>query len=91
MYNEYYDIPDSIEELFNNGDSNYSITDPNQSGDNIFGLNLFLDHLNIDEDNMELNEETRVILLYNGKRLTIDCYGLGDFHLHGYEVKIIEE
>lgn len=87
--NEYYEIPKSIKELFDNGNCSYSITDPELSMDNIDALQIFLEMLDITEDLIELDNGTQVILNNGSKRLQIDCGGLGDFYLHGYDVTVL--
>jgi hypothetical protein len=85
----YYDIPDNIDELFSNGDASYSITDPDSPGDNIYGMKLFLDILEVPDEYIKLDDGTQVFLSNGTVHLQIDSGGLGDFHLHGYEVKVL--
>lgn len=85
-----YNIPESVEELFSNGNHSYSITDPEQSGDNIFSMNLFLDYVGVPSEMIELDDGTQVTLFDGDRRIVIDAGGLGDFHLHGYDVTIID-
>lgn len=87
---EFYNIPCTVKELFDNGEAQYSITDPDQSGDNIFAMELFVDCVDIPDEMIEEDEGTQVILFNGEKRLVIDSGGLGDFHLHGYNVSVIE-
>jgi hypothetical protein len=85
-----YDIPESTEELFDNGERSYSITDPAQSGDNIFAMTLFLDCVGVPTEMVERDDGTQVTLYDGKRRIIIDSGGLGDFHLHGYDVTVLE-
>lgn len=89
--NGMYEIPGSVEELFNNGEQSYSITDPNQSGDNIFAMNLFLECVGVPAEMVECDYGTQVTLFNGEQRIVIDSGGLGDFHLHGYDVTVMDE
>jgi hypothetical protein len=84
-----YNIPDSVRQLFENGACSYSIRDHGQAGDNIFAMNLFLDCVGVPENMIECHDGTQVTLFDGQTRLVIDSGGLGDFHLHGYEVSVI--
>lgn len=86
-----YDIPESVDELFENGESSYSITDPEQSGDNIFAMNLFLECVGVPSEMVECDDGTQVTLFDGKRRIVIDSGGLGDFHLHGYDVTVVDE
>ena len=85
-----YDIPESIEELFANGEQSYTITDPEQSGDNIFGMALFLECLDVPEEMIEVDDGTQVTLFNGKKRIVINSGGIGDFHLHGFDVAVLD-
>jgi len=84
-----YNIPGSVEELFANGESNYSITDPDEPGDNIFAMGLFLECVGVPGEMVELDDGTQVTLFDGKTRLVIDSGGLGDFHLHGFDVTVV--
>lgn len=86
----YYDIPENAAELFANGERSYSICDHDQSGDNIFAMNLFLECVGVPSKMVECDDGTQVTLFDGETRIVIDSGGLGDFHLHGYDVTIIE-
>ena len=86
-----YDIPASTAELFENAPCQYSITDPEQSGDNIFALRLFLECVGVSSEMIECDDGTQVTLFNGEKRIAIDSGGLGDFHLHGYDVTVLDE
>lgn len=85
-----YNIPGSVAELFSNGEASYSITDPEQSGDNIFAMNLFLECVGVPPEMVECDDGTQVTLFDGCRRIAIDSEGLGDFHLHGYGVTVLE-
>ena len=85
-----YEIPESVEELFNNGERSYSITDPEQSGDNIFSIILFLGCIGVPAEMVECDDGTQVTLFDGNRRIVIDSGGLGDFHLHGYGVTVLD-
>jgi len=87
---DYYDIPESVKELFANGESSYSITDPYQSGDNIFAMNLFLECVGVPDEMIVIDDGTQVTLKNGDKRIVIDSGGLGDFHLHGFDVTVLD-
>lgn len=86
-----YDIPESVDELFANGEENYSITDPEQSGDNVFAMRLFLECVGVPDDMVESDYGTQVTLFNGKRRLVVDSGGLGDFHLHGFQVTELSE
>lgn len=85
-----YDIPESVEELFAAGEATYRISDPEKPGDNIFGLNLFLECLEIPNEMIEEWEGTRLVIFDGEARLQIDSGGFGDFHLHQFDVSLLE-
>jgi len=85
-----YNIPSDTKELFENGESQYNITDRDQSGDNIFAMTLFLESVGVPDNMIEVDDGTQVVLFDGEKRIVIDSGGLGDFHLHGYDVSIPE-
>ena len=85
-----YDIPETVEELFSNGEAAYSITDPEQPGDNIFAMRLFLDLVGVPDGFIEIDDGTQVTVFDGETRLVIDSGGLGDFHLHGFTTTVVE-
>ena len=85
-----YDVPDDVTELFANGESQYSICDREQSGDNIFAMGLFVEIVDIPDEMIIEDEGTQIIISDGNKTLCIDSGGLGDFHLHGYDVTVVE-
>jgi len=90
-----YELPDSIDELFANQETEYRIIDYNQSMemDNIESMAFLLDHLDIKDENLELNDGTQVILYHSDykEKLVIDSGGLGDFFSHKFEVSLYKE
>ena len=85
-----YDIPENTGELFANGERSYHIKDHDQAGDNIFAMRLFLECVGVPSEMVECDDGTHVTLFDGKIRLVIDSRGLGDFHLHGYDVTILE-
>ena len=83
-------IPESVEELFDNGDAHYFIKDPDRPGDNIYGMQLFIAEVGIPSDMIELDDGTQIFVSNGKKTLQIDSGGLGDFHLHGFDVTTVK-
>lgn len=81
-----WNIPESPEALFEAGEARYWIKDRDCVGDNIYAMNLFLDAVGVPAEMVEEDSGTQVILFDGAKRLVIDSGGLGDFHLHGFDV-----
>lgn len=86
-----YNIPGDAKEFFANGEEQYSIIDHEQSGDNIFAMQLFLECVDIPDEMIEEDDGTQVVLSNGTKRLVIDSYGLGNFDRHGYDVTVAED
>ncbi len=85
-----WNIPHDAEELFFNGEQQYSIRDLDYSGDNIYAMNLFMDFVNVPDEMVEYQIGTQVVVCDGKIRLVIDSGGLGDFHLHVYNVTLHE-
>jgi len=85
-----YDIPDNVNSLFANGEHSYHIFDSKQSGDNIFAMQLFVECVGIPNKMIEIDDGTQITVFNGEKRIVIDSGGLGDFHLHGYDVTVKE-
>lgn len=84
----HWNIPDNVEELFANLEARYSLTDPEYPGDNNYGMFLFIQNV---EGLMECITEdygTQILVKRGNITLQIDCGGLGDFHLHGFDVTV---
>lgn len=52
-------------------------------------MQLFLELVEVPEEMIECDDGTQVTLFDGTTRLVIDSGGLGDFHLHGYDVTVI--
>ncbi len=87
----HWNIPANVSELFAAGEAYYSITDPDFPGDNNYGMSLFIDCVEGIESYITDHFGTQILLYKDGVNLQIDSGGLGDFHLHGFDVTIVEE
>ena len=85
-----YDIPENTAELFANGERSYHIKDRDEAGCNIFAMNLFLECVGVPSEMIQCHDGTQVTLFDGKTRLVIYSGGLGDSHLHGYDVTILE-
>jgi hypothetical protein len=89
-----YNIPTTVEELFENKGISYSIIDYTiDEMDNIVSLAYFLESIaGLTDEMVEEDNGTQVILKHpNYKyKLCIDSGGLGDFFSHGYDVSVLE-
>jgi hypothetical protein len=89
-----YNIPKTVEELFENKEMSYSIIDYTiDEMDNIESMVYFLDSITgLTDEMIEEDNGTQVILKHpNYKyKLCIDSGGLGDFFSHGYDVSVLE-
>ena len=85
-----YKIPESIEDLFEQGENSYSIIDysPEMEMDNNESMAFFLEQIGVQKENIILDNGTQVILKCNGYKeiYCIDSGGLGDFFSHGFDV-----
>ena len=90
-----YQLPDSIGELFKQGENVYSFTDYSEDMgmNNNESMEFFLYHIEAKESNIVSNEGTQVILSHPDyeEKYTIDSGGLGDFFSHGFDVTLYEE
>lgn len=86
-------IPESITEMFKNGECQYHIKDYDYSGDNIYAMNLFIEAIEGASACVTVDDGTYVELKHPDFDYTLYVHsgGLGDFHLHGYDVGILEE
>ncbi len=82
----YYDMPDTIDELFANVPAVHTITDTQDEYDNVQSMLLFLDAMDVPEELIELNNGTHVILNRDGRRIEIHAGGLGDCRNHRFDV-----
>ena len=84
-----YEIPNSVKELFENGEHCYRIIDYTiRDMDNIESMQYFLELIGATEDNIEIDDGTQIIMTHPdfNHRLVIDSSGDGDFYSHLYEV-----
>jgi len=89
-----YEIPDSISNLFLQGENSYRIIDYDINDmDNIESMDYFLDCLEVEACHIVADEGTQVILEHPNFnfQLVIDSGGLGDFFSHGFDVSILKE
>ena len=89
MIEHNYNIPDNIDDLFEEGESTYSIIDYDApSMDNNQSMDYFIEHLDISPENILEDEGTMIIVCHKdyGYNLRIDAGGLGDFYSHKFEV-----
>jgi len=87
-----YEIPNSIQEIFENGETSYRIIDYTiESMDNNKSMEYFLEYSNILPDYIEDNYGTQVILKHPDYQynIVIDSGGLGDFYSHIYVASVI--
>ena len=88
-----YEIPDSVKEMFEQGENSYRIIDYliNEM-DNIQSMEYFLECIGATSDNVEVDEGTQVVIIHPdfNHKLVIDSGGLGDFYSHGYDVTLLE-
>ena len=86
-----YEIPNSVKEMFEQGENSYRIIDYSiQEMDNIQSMQYFLEHIGATSDNIEVDDGTQVVIIHPdfGHKLVIDSGGLGDFYSHGYDVTL---
>ena len=89
-----YNVPESIDELFDNGERSYSIIDYTiPPMDNIQSMEFFLDQVGIEDKDIVEANGTQVYLKHEKYtyQMCIDAGGLGDFYSHGYDVSIYKE
>jgi hypothetical protein len=89
-----YEIPNSVKEMFEQGENSYRIIDYSiQEMDNIQSMQHFLDCTGATTDNIETYDGTQVVVIHPDfdHKLVIDSGGLGDFYSHGYDVTLYSE
>ncbi len=89
-----YEIPNSVKEMFEQGENSYRIIDYSIRGmDNIQSMQHFLDCIGATTDNIETDYGTQVVIIHPDfdHKLVIDSGGLGDFYSHGYDVTLYSE
>ena len=89
-----YELPDTIKELFEQGENQYRIIDyaPEMEMDNEQSMEYFLDHIGATGDNVKYNDGTQVTLIHEdyGMMYVVDAGGLGDFFSHRFDVSLYE-
>ena len=88
-----YEIPDSITDLFEQGENSYRVIDYETPGmDNIESLGYFLDQVGVSNKDIYESESTQVVLTHPDFdfMLVVDSGGLGDFYSHRYDVSLYE-
>jgi hypothetical protein len=90
MYQEIYEIPDSVKDLFAQGESSYRIINynPGMEMDNIQSMKHFLVCIGASSENIECDDGTQVTLKHPDypNWMVIDAGGLGDFFSHSFMV-----
>lgn len=83
-----YEIPESVTQLFSNGESDYKIIDYNAEMDNTQALRHFLDCIGATDYHIEQDNGTEVILRCEDypQLMAVSSTGLGDFFSHAFEV-----
>jgi len=94
MPTQIYEIPDSVKELFTQGENSYRIIDYDEPEmNNNQSMQYFLDCIGATSDNIETDDGTQVIVTHPDfdYKLVIDSGGLGDFYSHGFDVSAYDE
>lgn len=89
-----YEIPESVKDLFEKGETSYRIIDYTiQDMNNIESMTYFLECIGATVDNIETDDGTQVVLkhLDYKEKYVIDSGGLGDFYSHGYNVSLYNQ
>lgn len=94
MHYQNYEVPGSVKELFENGETSYRIInyDPSMEMDNIQSMQHFCETVGISEDYIETDDGTQIVIKHPDfeNKLVIDSGGLGDFFSHGFDVSNYE-
>lgn len=88
-----YEIPNSLKDLFEQGENTYRIIDYSiQEMDNIESMSHFLECIGSSDDYIETNDGTQVVMIHPDfdHKLVINSGGLGDFYSHGFNVTNFE-
>ena len=89
-----YEIPNSVKEMFEQGENSYRIIDYSINGmDNNQSMQYFLDCIGATIDNIKTDDGTQVVIIHPDfdHKLVIDSGGLGDFYSHGYDITIYSD
>ncbi len=88
-----YEIPNSVKEMFEQGENSYRIIDYSiNEMDNNQSMQHFLDCICATSENIDTDDGTQVVVKHQDfeHKLVIDSGGLGDFYSHGYDVTLLE-
>lgn len=87
-----YETPQTVKELFEQGENNYRIINYDYEMDNIQSMTHFIECIGATDYNIETDDGTQMILIHPNFdfKLQIDSGGLGDFYSHGFEVTKID-
>lgn len=95
-----YEIPDNVDQLFddvfsNNGNCSYRIIDYTDGldMDNVQSMDYFLDIIGVSRDDIIEDFGTLVILKHENynKEVEIRSGGLGDFFSHSFDADVVED
>lgn len=88
-----YNLPNSLQELYNNSETTYYFHDynDNMGMDNVGSMEYFLDYIGASSDTIVDGCGTQVVLEVHDRYFQIDSYGLGDFYSHGFKVSDVTE
>ena len=89
-----YEIPNSVQDMFEQGETSYRIVDYTIQGmDNNESMQFFIDCIGATDENIEIDDGTQVVIKHPdfSHKLVIDSGGLGDFYSHGFDVSLFED
>ena len=93
MSSPIYEVPGSLKEIFENGESSYKIInyEKGMDMDNNVAMTHFLETVDVPSDAIELHDGTRVYLTHPDYDYiaVVDSGGLGDFFSHGFDVSFV--
>lgn len=83
-----YEIPETVKELFEQGENSYRIINYETEMDNIQSMAHFIECIGATEDNIETDDGTQIIMKHEDFdfMLVVDSGGLGDFYSHGFDI-----
>jgi len=84
-----YEIPEDLDKLFFNAETEYRIIDYGLAEmDNFASMAFFCNLVGITDEDIEMNDGTQIIVKHINypQLLVIDAGGLGDFHSHSFTV-----
>lgn len=85
---EIIEVPDSVLQLFEQGENSYRIIDYETEMDNNQSMQYFLECIGATDENIFEDSGTQVILKHPDRAdmMVVDAGGLGDFFSHGFTV-----